>query len=65
MVTDLLAVPSTRELDLLLGRARRQGVTPILIAIVADPTEPDVARLRAFGRILVELDCAPRRGRAR
>jgi hypothetical protein len=44
-----------RELLRLIRDARRHGVTPLLVTILADPREPDVARQRAFGRILAEL----------
>jgi hypothetical protein len=44
-----------RELRRLIRDARRHGVTPLLVTILADPGQPDVARQRAFGRILAEL----------
>jgi hypothetical protein len=31
--------------------ARAQGLRPVLVDLLADPRQPDVARLRAFGRI--------------
>ena len=31
--------------------ARTHGFPPVLIDILADPEQPDVARLRAFGRL--------------
>jgi hypothetical protein len=31
------------------------GVSPVIVAILADPSEPEVARLRAFGRVATEL----------
>jgi hypothetical protein len=43
--------------------ARQRGVAPLLVAVLADPREPEVARLRAFGRIAVALsavETAPR-----
>jgi hypothetical protein len=45
-------------------RARRRGVGLRLAAIVADPTQPDVARERALGRLVAALtapDTAARR----
>lgn len=55
--------PLHGELRDLIRDARRRGVTPLLVTILADPTQPDVARQRAFGRILAELarprDVAP------
>jgi hypothetical protein len=35
--------------------ARAAGVSPVLVGILADPSEPEVARLRAFGRIATAL----------
>ena len=35
--------------------ARAAGVTPLLVDVLADPSEPEVARLRAFGRVATEL----------
>jgi hypothetical protein len=36
------------------------GVSPTLVAVLADPAEPEVARLRAFGRIATALAEAAR-----
>jgi hypothetical protein len=44
------------ELCRLVRDALRHGVTPLLVAILADPRQPDVARERAFGRIVTELE---------
>ena len=44
------------ELRRLIRDARRHGVTPLLVTILADPAQPDVARQRAFGRIVAELE---------
>ena len=35
--------------------ARAQGVSPVLVDILADPGQPEVARLRAFGRVAAAL----------
>jgi hypothetical protein len=35
--------------------ARAAGVTSVLVDVLADPSEPEVARLRAFGRVATEL----------
>jgi hypothetical protein len=41
-------------------RAARAGsVSPVLVDILADPTEPEVARLRAFGRVAAALAATP------
>jgi hypothetical protein len=47
------------------GAARAQGLPAVLTGVLADTGEPEVARLRAFGRIatLLAADAAP--GRAR
>jgi hypothetical protein len=50
------------ELLRLIGEARRRNATPLLVAILADPTEPEVARQRAFGRIHTELGLTHRSG---
>ena len=39
--------------------ARAQGVPAVLTEVLANPSEPAVARLRAFGRIAAQL-AAPR-----
>ncbi len=38
--------------------ARAARVRPALVSILADPSQPEVARMRALGRILAELDRA-------
>jgi hypothetical protein len=43
--------------------ARGQGLPTALTEILADPGEPEVARLRAFGRIAALLAAAPPPGR--
>jgi hypothetical protein len=35
--------------------ARALGLSPTLVDILADPTEPEVARLRAFGHVATTL----------
>jgi hypothetical protein len=39
----------------LIRDARSNGVTPLLVTVLVDPAQADVARQRAFGRILAEL----------
>jgi hypothetical protein len=46
------------ELRRLIRDARRHRVTPLLVTILADRSQPDIARQRAFGRVLAELACA-------
>lgn len=36
-------------------RARRAGISPVLLSVLADPTEPEIARARAFGIIATRL----------
>jgi hypothetical protein len=45
-----------RAVRAVVREARAQGVSPALVSILADPREPEVARLRAFGRVAVALD---------
>lgn len=39
----------------LAGRARRCGVSSVLTEVLTDPTEPEVARIRAFGLVSLRL----------
>jgi len=41
--------------------ARQEGVSPVLVGVLADPQEPAVARLRAFGRVAAAIDERARR----
>ena len=41
------------------GRRRARGASPVLVDILADPEQPDVARLRAFGRIAASVSFRP------
>jgi hypothetical protein len=36
--------------------ARNAGVSPVLVAVLADPNEPEVARIRALGKIRMALE---------
>ena len=45
----------TIELHRFARDALRRGACPLLVSVVADATQPDVARLRAFGRIMADL----------
>lgn len=44
-----------RDLDLFLRRARRAGVKPLLLGLVADRGERTIVRQRAFGRAACEF----------
>ena len=44
----------TIELHRFARDALRRGACPLLVSVVADATQPDVARLRAFGRIMAD-----------
>lgn len=46
----LAAVPPT-VLGRIAGDAALLGASPVLTGILLDPTEPEVARVRAFGRV--------------
>jgi hypothetical protein len=48
------------ELARFVEHARRRGASLVLLSILSDPAQPDVARQRAFGRIAAELDNAGR-----
>jgi len=50
------------ELRRFVDLARLRGATPVLVSILADVSQPDVARQPAFGKILVELDEQRRNG---
>jgi hypothetical protein len=43
--------------------ARAKGLSPVLTAVLADRREPEVARLRAFGRIATLLAAGAPMGR--
>jgi hypothetical protein len=42
------------------AEAHHRRVTPVLLSILADNDQPDVARERAFRRIIAELETARR-----
>jgi hypothetical protein len=46
---------SFRELNNLIGVARRTGVAPVAVEVLADPTESDTARMRAFAHVVSAL----------
>jgi hypothetical protein len=64
--TDLLELAWDLESDGFVGHeaavhqvvrtARAHGLSAVLVDVLADPRQPDVARLRAFGRIAASLD---------
>lgn len=43
---------------MMVERARNAGVNPVLLAVLSDVTEPEVARARAFGKIATTLGAA-------
>ena len=43
------------ELARFVDHARTLGASPVLLSILADREQPDVARQRAFGRIVTEI----------
>jgi hypothetical protein len=46
---------STGDVNNLIGVARQAGVAPVAVDVLADPTEPDAARLRAFALVVSAL----------
>jgi hypothetical protein len=44
-----------KELRRVVERARSSGVSPVLVDVLADPTEPEVARMRAFGHVALHM----------
>lgn len=36
-------------------RARSAGVSPVLVSVLDDPSEPEIARARAFGMIATRM----------
>jgi hypothetical protein len=48
------------ELSRFIREARRRNVSPVLVAILADSQQPEVARQRAFGLIHAGLEQAQR-----
>ena len=44
------------ELRRFVREARRHNATLLLVAILADPNQPEVARQRAFGQLHAELE---------
>jgi hypothetical protein len=45
----------TRDVNNLIGVARRLGVAPVAVDVLADPSQPDPARLRAFALVVSAL----------
>jgi hypothetical protein len=55
VVTDGLA-PHAAAIADLVAAAYLAGVRPGLVSLLSDRSQPDVARMRALGRVLAELD---------
>ncbi len=49
-----------RLLDAVVAEARRSQVSSVLVDVLADPAQPDVARQRAFGRVASALQAPAR-----
>ena len=47
------------DLDKLVDTARRLGAALVAADVLADPTEPDVVRHRAFSHVASALTCPP------
>lgn len=58
-LTERMATDGPAGVDIQLRRfvrhARRRNVDPLLLDILTDQSQPDVARQRAYGRIVTEL----------
>jgi hypothetical protein len=53
---DALGVTANETaIALVVAWARSAGVDPVLLSVLSDPTEPEVARARAFGRVATDL----------
>lgn len=59
---DATTTPAAVELCRFADHARVHGATPVLMSILTDVPQPDVAGQGAFGRILAELDEQRRNG---
>ncbi|MGH9134042.1 MAG: hypothetical protein ACRDZZ_08910 [Ilumatobacteraceae bacterium] len=55
-----IAAAGGDRLDAVVRAARRAGVCPTLVTLVADPSSPAVARERAFGMLAAALATASR-----
>lgn len=51
IATDGIATVPHEQLRAIATSAVRHGASPVLANVVADPSQPEVARTRAFGRI--------------
>jgi hypothetical protein len=45
----------TAGITAVVHRAAAEGASPVLIGVLADPTAPEVARIRAFGKLALQL----------
>jgi hypothetical protein len=51
-------LPYENEVAAVVARARTTGVSPVLVEVLGDLTEPEVARIRAFGLVALRLAAA-------
>ena len=59
---DLYGVASTESaIATVVERARGADVNPVLVAVLSDAAEPEIARARAFGMVAAELATAEHR----
>jgi len=42
-------------IERIVERARPSGVSPVLVGVLADQAAPECARIRAFGRVALQL----------
>jgi len=59
---DLYGVASTESaIATVVDRARSADINPVLVAVLSDAAEPEIARARAFGMVAAELATAEHR----
>lgn len=56
-----LPLSTRRTLETFVAEVRALDIDAVLVDVLADPAQPEVARLRAFGRIASMLDAGAQR----
>jgi len=54
-INDHGLLAATREVDNLVDVARQSGISPVAVDVLADPTQPEPARCRAFRLVVTAL----------
>ncbi|HSK98384.1 MAG TPA: hypothetical protein VK891_17285 [Euzebyales bacterium] len=53
---DVLGIAANETaIAMVVARARAAGVDPLLLSVLSDTAEPEIARARAFGRVATAL----------